>query len=107
MTTLKSILEDTLVAPILKLRETHSDHYFTKSGYNILIENADSAIKKLILEKIGEDSECKTPLLVTRDMAIDAGDPALEGTVFGGCGTCAECIRNQAKAEIRKAVEQC
>ena len=44
--------------------------------------------------------ECEPEQLVSHDMAIDAGDPELEGTVFteatyARCGGCPSCVKDQ------------
>ena len=43
---LKKILKEHLVDPVVKLRETHPDHFFTESGYDRLLENAVEEIEK-------------------------------------------------------------
>jgi len=72
-------------------------------------------IKKIFLEWIGEDKECSTPnhrpaQYVSHDMAMDAQDMQLEGSIYTEetyqeCGGCPECVYNQAKAEMRRKVE--
>jgi len=42
------ILRDTLVAPVLKLKETHPEYQFTEKGYDTLIHGAMVKLVKWI-----------------------------------------------------------
>ena len=45
---IRKILNEGLVLPVLKLRETHPDHYITESGYNRLLNNTTEELIKLL-----------------------------------------------------------
>ena len=51
---IKAILNEGLVLPILKLRETHPDHDFTEKGFNTLLDNTTKDMLTFI-RKYGED----------------------------------------------------
>jgi len=48
---LRKILISNLVAPVLKLKETHPDHFFTEKGYKMLVDNTIEDILKLYERK--------------------------------------------------------
>ena len=45
---IRKILNEGLVSPVLKLKETHPDHYFTEKGYDRLLDNTTEEIMGLI-----------------------------------------------------------
>ena len=45
---IRKILNEGLVSPVLKLKETHPDHYFTEKGYDRLLNNTTEEIMDLI-----------------------------------------------------------
>ena len=71
-------------------------------------------MRKLVEQR--KTGKCDTPLcqpelLVTHDMAIDAGDRELEGTVFSEatyerCGGCPSCIKDQIVDDLLSELEQ-
>ena len=46
---IRKILKDGLVLPVLKLKETHPDHYFTEKGYETLLSNTTEEIMILLM----------------------------------------------------------
>ena len=48
---IRKILENGLVLPVLKLKETHPDHYFTEKGYDRLLSNTTEEIIDLLRKK--------------------------------------------------------
>jgi hypothetical protein len=45
---IRKILKEGLVSPVLKLKETHPDHYFTEKGYETLLSNTIEEIMTLL-----------------------------------------------------------
>ena len=50
---LKKILNEGLVLPIITLKETHPDHYFTEKGYETLLDNTIEELL-IFIRKYGE-----------------------------------------------------
>ena len=46
--TIKKILKEHLVSPILRLKETHPQYSFTEKGYEILIDTTYQELLKII-----------------------------------------------------------
>ena len=88
-------------------------------GFDPVIANGevDIALAQLAeLVRSDMSGKCDTPICtpaleVTHDMAIDAGDPELEGTLFREptyerCGGCPSCIIDQTLEHIAQKLEQ-
>jgi len=45
---IRKILDEGLVLPVLKLKETHPEYTFTEKGYNMLLDNTTEEIIKLL-----------------------------------------------------------
>jgi hypothetical protein len=75
-----------------------------------------SEIEAEILKGLPKKEDCSSPVgtptqYVTQDMAIDAGDRSLEGSIFRDenweqCGECINCISQQVIDEVIKAVKE-
>ena len=48
---IRKILKEGLISPILQLKKTHPDHYFTEKGYETLLSNTTEEIAKLLRKK--------------------------------------------------------
>ncbi len=81
--------------------------------HNEMVDDCLAQLAELV--RADMSGKCDTPLcepeqLVTHDMAIDAGDPELEGTLFREvtfqrCGGCPSCIIDQALEHIAQKLE--
>lgn len=52
---IREILKTNLVLPVLKLRETHPEHYVTEKGFNALLDNATNEIVALFKEVVKKE----------------------------------------------------
>ena len=48
---IRKILKEGLISPILQLKKTHPDHYFTEKGYDILLDNTTEEIMNILKRK--------------------------------------------------------
>ena len=105
MTPLRKILEELLMPAEIMLRQKGLKVKFS-------IDLAHQQILALIPKK----KQCSSPKYtpeerVSLDMAIDAGDRELEGSLyrqesFEECGGCPECIFNQAISETEQSMNK-